>query len=217
MNLFKKLLDSDLISKKNLFLHHGKDIGLSLDQTFLFFKIINYNQQNNIFNLEQFVRDFSLNKEETEMLLAQLYEGGFLNVTFNGGQMQLDLSQTWRKFEVILSIPELDWTIDEKLLWMYYAYQIPYEFDKKVAKEIIILNFTNIINFYKEKKDDDLDINILLSLVANNESENLNQETSLNDYSESEREDMNASLEKFKSEQKQIEKLVQKNWLEEDF
>ena len=94
MNLFRKLLDSDLISKKSLFLHYGKDIGLSLDQTFLFFKIISYNQQKNIFNLEQFVRDFGLDKAETEMLLAQLYEGGFLNVTFNGGEMQLDLSQT---------------------------------------------------------------------------------------------------------------------------
>ena len=101
--------------------------------------------------------------------------------------------------------------MEEKLLWMYHAYRVPHEFDKKVAKEILLLNFSSIVSFYKDKKDNDLDINILLGLVSDNESKILIQDKNLEDYSEKEREDINASLEKFKAEQKQIEKLVQKN------
>ncbi len=217
MNLFKKLLENDLINRKNLFLRYGKDIGLNLDQTFLFFKIIIYVQKNSVFNLEQFVHEFDLDKAQTEMLLAQLYENNFLNVTFSGGEMQLDLSQTWRKFEVIFSIPQIEWTIEEKLLWMYYAYRIPQEFDRKVAKELLLLNFLSIVDFFKNKKEDDLNINVLLELVSNSETEALINETTSEQLSDVNREDITTSLEKFKAEQKQLEKLVQKNWLEEDF
>ncbi len=226
MNIFEKLLKNNFIKIEEILLTFHKKIGLTLEQTFLFIKVINFQEKNNFFEIQLFKKENSeiFDGEFVEQTISFLYSKKFVEVTTKNNKMIFSFSLFWKKMEIWLSDFPLNKDNDEKIEWILFNVSLPEDysleilklyFDKnqKYLEEYLIkkhqnkITFENVIKYVNDKQ------NLEFSEKSFNEPKVIDQNTKKKLDLDNKKNVLKNSFKKpTKKETK--EKLSQKNWFE---